>query len=125
MPRIAQPLVHLLHLAAGVAVLWGLQLLGAWLAALVHLAVPGSVVGLVLLATAIGAGVVPLALVRPAADLLVRHLSLLYVPAGAALMLYWGLVRREWLPIAAGGVASTIAVLVVVGLVLHRMERAA
>ena len=121
MPRLLQAL----HLAAGVAVLWALQLLGGWIAALVHLPVPGSVIGLVLLATAIGAGVLPLALVRPAADLLVRHLSLLYVPAGAALMLYWGLVRREWLPIVAGGIASTVAVLVVAGLVLHRMEREA
>ncbi len=108
---------------AGFGVLLLAQLAGGWLARALGLPVPGSVLGLVLLAALVELRVVPLALVRPAADFLVRHLALLYVPAGAALVLHWGLVRREWLPIVAGGVASTVAVLVVAGLVYQRLER--
>jgi holin-like protein len=108
---------------AGVGVLLLAQLAGAWLARALGLPVPGSVLGLVLLAALIELRVVPLALVRPAADFLVRHLALLYVPAGAALVLHWALVRREWLPIVAGGVASTLAVLVVAGVAYQRLER--
>jgi holin-like protein len=112
-----------LHLAAGFLVLVAGQLLGGWIARATHLPVPGPVLGLVLLAASIELGLVPERLVSPAADLLLRHLSLLYVPAGAALLLYWQLVRREWLPIVAGGVASTLAVLVVTGVIMQRGGR--
>jgi holin-like protein len=69
--------------------------------------------------------VVPLEAVRPAAELLVRHLALLYVPAGAALLVYWGAVRGELPAIAAAALASLVAVLAVVGLAVQRFERAA
>ena len=111
-----------LHLAAGLLVLLAGQWLGGVIAGALHLAVPGSVIGLVLVAAAIELRLLPLALVQETADLLVRHLGLLYVPAGAALVLHWGIVRREWLPIVAAGIVSTLAVLVVTGLVLHRLE---
>ena len=111
-----------LHLAAGLLVLLAGQWLGGVIAGALHLAVPGSVIGLVLVAAAIELRLLPLALVQETADMLVRHLGLLYVPAGAALVLHWGIVRREWLPIVAAGIVSTLAVLVVTGLVLHRLE---
>jgi putative effector of murein hydrolase LrgA (UPF0299 family) len=37
-------------------------------------------------------------------------------------MAYAGLLRREWLPIAAGAAASTVAVLLVVGWMQQRLE---
>lgn len=111
-----------LRLAAGLLVLLAGQWLGGVIAGALHIAVPGSVIGLVLLAAAIELGALPIALVQEAADLLVRHLGLLYVPAGAALVLHWGIVRREWVPIVVAGVVGTLAVLVVTGLVLRRLE---
>jgi holin-like protein len=118
-------LVRVVRLVAGFLLLLLFQLVGAWLARLARLPVPGAVLGLVLLAAAIELRLVPVGLVRPAAELLVRHLTLLYVPAGAALMLHWELVRQNWLPIAAAGIASTLAVLLVAGLTLQRLERGA
>jgi holin-like protein len=63
-------------------------------------------------------------IVRPAAELLVRHLALLYVPAGVALLVYWAAVRSELTAIAAAALASLVVVLVVVGLLVQRLERA-
>lgn len=108
----------------GFAVLVLLQLLGNWLARLAHIPVPGSVIGMVLLAAGINLGVIPRRLVRAAAELLVRHLALLYVPAGVALILYVALVRHEWLPIAGGALVSLVSVLAIVGIVADRTERA-
>lgn len=109
----------------GFAVLVLLQLAGDWIARVAHVPIPGSVVGMVLLATGIHIGVIPRRLVRAAAELLVRHLALLYVPAGVALILYVALVRREWLPIAGGALVSLVSVLAVVGIVADRTERSA
>ncbi len=108
----------------GLAVLVALGALGDWLVRLTGAAVPGSVVGMLLLTALLETGVLPIGLVRPAADFLVRHLALLYVPAGVALLAYWGAVRGELLAIALAAVTSLVAVLAVVGLIVQRFERA-
>lgn len=96
---------------------------GGWLVQVTHLPVPGSVVGLIVLAAMIETRVLPIEAVRAAAELLVRHLALLYVPAGVALLAYWGAVRHEILAISAAALASLIAVLLVVAHVVQRLER--
>ncbi len=88
-----------------------------------HLPVPGSVIGLVVLAALIEARVLPLELVRAAAELLVRHLALLYVPAGVALLAYWSAVRHDLVAITIATLASLVAVLLVVGHLVQRLER--
>ena len=96
---------------------------GGWLVRAAHLPVPGSVVGLVVLALLIETRVLPIEWVRPAAELLVRHLALLYVPAGVALLAYWGVVRHDLVAITVAALASLVGVLLVVGHLVQRMER--
>jgi holin-like protein len=96
---------------------------GGWLVHVTHLPVPGSVVGLIALATLIETRVLPVEFVRGAAELLVRHLALLYVPAGVALLAYWGAVRHDIVAISAAAVASLIAVLLVAAHTVQRLER--
>jgi holin-like protein len=109
---------------AGLALLVLLDQLGKWLVTIAHLAIPGSVVGMLLLTVLLELKVVPVALMRPAGELLVRHLALLYVPAGVALIAYASAVRHDLLAITVAGLASLASVLVVVGLVVQRLERA-
>jgi holin-like protein len=109
---------------SGLALLVALDTLGGWIVRVSGATVPGSVIGMLLLTALIETGIVPLAVVRPAAELLVRHLALLYVPAGVALLLYWGAVRGELAAIAAAALGSLVAVLVVVALLVQRLERA-
>ena len=88
-----------------------------------HVPLPGSVVGLIALATLIETRVLPIELVRAAAELLVRHLALLYVPAGVALLAYWSAVRHDLVAITVAALASLVAVLLVVGHAVQRLER--
>ena len=64
--------------------------------------------------------VVPVRLVQPAGELLVRHLALLYVPAGVGLMLHVAVVRRDLAAITVAALASLVAVLAVVGVIMQR-----
>jgi holin-like protein len=114
------PLTFLL----GLGILLALGALGDWLVRLTGATVPGSVVGMLLLTVLLETRLLPVAWVRPAADFLVRHLALLYVPAGVALLAYWSAVRGELLAVALAALASLVAVLVVVGLIVQRVERA-
>jgi holin-like protein len=52
-----------------------------------------------------------------AAQRLIRHMGLLFVPAGAGVIAETGILRLEWLPIAAGLIRSTLLSLAVIGLV--------
>lgn len=87
------------------------------------LPVPGSVVGMVLLTMALQFRLIRIAWVRPAADVILRHMGLLFVPPGVAVMVHADLIAAEWLPILAGSAASTVAVLIVVGRMQQWIER--
>jgi putative effector of murein hydrolase LrgA (UPF0299 family) len=61
--------------------------------------------------------------VEEVADPLLRHLSLLFVPAGVGALQYTDLLRREWLPLLAVVVLSTAATLAVSALAFTAMAR--
>ncbi|HSU15128.1 CidA/LrgA family protein [Longimicrobium sp.] len=113
----------MLEIARGIAILLAFLYLGDAVSALLHLPLPGSVVGMVLLAVSLQRKWLPFEWVRPAAHLLIRHMSLLYIPPGVGVMVYFGLIRREWLPLAAAGVVGMVAVLLAVGVLQQRLER--
>lgn len=110
------------RLATGFAILLAFLFAGDWIADAARLPLPGSVVGMLMLAAALRLGWIPERAVQPAAELLIRNMALLFVPAGVGLMAYGGLLAREWLPIVAASVASTVAVLLVVGWLQQRQE---
>lgn len=109
--------------AVGFVVLVLFLAVGEGASRVLGLPVPGSVVGMVLLTAALRLGPVPPALVRDAAGLLLRHMGFLFVPAGAGVMRYTGLLRAEWPAILGAGVVSTLLVMAVVGVVHERMAR--
>lgn len=107
----------------GLLVLLLCQLLGEWLVLATGLPVPGPVMGMVLmLAGLIGLRRVPEAVRLPAEGLL-RHLALLFVPAGVGLTVHAELIAAEWVVILTALVVSTIITIIVTALVLKRLTR--
>ena len=100
------------------------QLIGQFAVDALALSIPGPVVGMVLL-------LVVLLIRRPptssgtvrAADLLLRHLQLLFVPAGVGLIAYLRLIGTQWLPIVAGIVVSWLVALLVTAAVATGLLR--
>ncbi|PLX84865.1 MAG: CidA/LrgA family protein [Desulfuromonas sp.] len=99
----------------GFAILVLLQLLGETISLALDLPIPGSVIGMGLLVAALRLELVRFEWVREAAELLLSHLALLFVPAGVGVMVYFDLIGREWLPIVVATVVSTFAVMAVTG----------
>lgn len=108
----------------GLLILLGCQLVGELLVVAVGAPVPGPVVGMLLLVTALllSGGRVPKAL-RGVADGLLSHLALLFVPAGVGLMNHFGLLAREWLILAVTLVVSTTITMGVTGWLMSRLAR--
>ncbi|MFW6773953.1 CidA/LrgA family protein [Nocardioides sp. CPCC 205120] len=98
-----------------------LQLVGAWLAGEVvvrtlGLPVPGAVVGMLgLLVVLQVRRPGPSSAVLHAADGLLAHLQLLFIPAGVGIVAVLAVVRDEALPLVGGLLVSWAVGLVVVG----------
>lgn len=100
---------------AAVALVLLCQLLGEALARASTLPLPGPVLGAVLLFMLIVWQGGPGEALRSFADGLLRHLSLLFVPAGVGLIQHLDRLATEWLAVGVALVASTILTLLISG----------
>lgn len=101
------------------------QLLGQIVADLFGLPVPGPVLGFafMFLLLLMRPGLAPA--LAPAADGLLRHLGLLFVPAGVGIILYFDLLRAEWLPLVVSLVVSTLIGMAATALIFDRLLKRA
>jgi holin-like protein len=108
---------------AGLTWLLVFQCLGEVLVRLLRLPVPGPVAGMLLLFVALRLrGRVPEG-VGDAADGLLRHLSLLFVPAGVGVMLHFSRLADEGLAIAASLIVSTALAIAATAVVMRALIR--
>ncbi|HEX6827563.1 MAG TPA: CidA/LrgA family protein [Burkholderiales bacterium] len=106
-------------MVGAIALLLVYQLAGELLVLLFGLPVPGPVIGMLLLfVTLLVRGGAPRPL-REAAQGLLRHLSLLFVPAGVGVMVHAGRIAAEWLPILVALVLSTAVTIAVTALAMR------
>lgn len=109
-------------LVRGLAILVAIFLAGNWLHA--HgVPIPGGVLGLLLFYAAMLTGVIRLRWVDRAANLLLRHMVLLFVPLTVGLMDLGGVLSRQAMPIVASLVVSFVAVLLTTGLLARWLLR--
>ena len=103
----------------------GCQLVGELIRQAADLPIPGPVIGMFLLAAilAIAAGrrggFMPASLGRTA-ETLINLMGLLFVPAGVGVLAELDLLRKQWLPIVAAVIGSTVLSTAVTGWIMHR-----
>ena len=83
--------------------------------------IPGSVVGMLLLFVSLLLFKSPPKSIKQSAEFLLRHLSLLFVPAGVGLMLLFDLIKDQWLAMWVSMVLSTFISLVFTAWVMQLM----
>lgn len=106
-----------------IALLLLCQLLGEVSVVWSGLPVPGPVVGMLLLFTGLALrGGVSDGL-GDLVDGLLKHLSLLFVPAGVGVMLHIAMLREEWVAISAALLVSTLLTILVTGLLMTLLIR--
>jgi len=99
------------------------QLAGEVLVLVTGLPVPGPVVGMLLLFLTLAARGSAPGWLRESCQGMLAHLSLLFVPAGAGVLLHFHRLGAEWVPIVVALVASTVITIAVTALVMKALQR--
>lgn len=107
----------------GMLILLLCQLAGEWLMVWLGVPIPGPVAGMLLLLVGLMIyGKVPDFLRLPAEGL-IRHLSLLFIPAGVGLMLFAELLAQHWLLVLLSLVLSTFLTLLLTAWMMQWLEQ--
>lgn len=114
MSTITNKMKHTLPQIGWLLVFW---LLGEIIAHVFAWAIPGSVIGMILLTLALEFRIIKLSQVEKVSDFLIRNMAFFFVPPGVGLMVNFELIADNWLAITATTIFSTILVLLVTGLV--------
>jgi putative effector of murein hydrolase LrgA (UPF0299 family) len=105
----------------GLLVLCGCQLAGEFVVRLLDVTVPGPVAGMLVLLIALVLRGARSA--EAAADTLLPHLQLLFIPAGTGVISYLSVLTASWVPVAAGLVGAWFACLAVTAVVMLALLR--
>ena len=97
------------------AILFGCLALGELIITLTHIPLPSSILGMLLLTLLLKLKVIRLEWVRSISDFLVTNIGFFFVPPGVAIMLYFDIIKAQFVPIVTASVVSTVLVLSVTG----------
>jgi len=111
-----------LSLIAGFFIILAFLVLGKAIQSITHLPIPGSVIGLLLLFSALSLRLISLSIVQPASDALLKYLALFFVPAGVGLINYFDILMTHGITIIVSSLVSTIIVLLTVGLTYQKIN---
>lgn len=104
-------------------IIFGCLAFGELIVWLTGIAIPSSIIGMLLLAALLQTKVVKEEWVKGVSDFLISNMGFFFVPPGVALMLYLDIIKAEFIPIAVATVVSTVLVLIVTGWTHQKLKR--
>ncbi|WP_136484035.1 CidA/LrgA family protein [Vibrio sp. H11] len=91
--------------------------LQSWL----EVSIPGSIIGMLILFGLLASGLVPVAWVKPGANVFIRYMVLLFVPVSVGLMVHLDMLAANIWIILASAIGGTTLVIVTLGFILDRL----
>ena len=99
-------------------------ILGRGVSLLLPVEFPSGIIGLLLLFIALSSGILKQKYVEKVCLQLNRHIGILFVPAGVALMGYFDLVQQNLLPLIMASFIGTVVIFLTVGHTYCYLNRA-
>ncbi len=107
----------------GLAIIFGFLFIGEELTTIFHLSIPGNVLGMILLTTALLLGAVKLEDVEKEAEFLVRNMSVMFIPPGVGVVLYLNLIKSQAVPIFTALLISFIITIITTAKLVEVLRR--
>jgi holin-like protein len=109
--------IHILQMALHIGILYGFYLIGIWTQEALSLAIPGSIIGMLLLFILLLTKILPVSFIESGTSLLIRHMPLLFIPVTVGVMDYFNVFKGEGIWLVVITIISTMIVFVVSGLI--------
>ncbi len=97
--------------------------MGEVLNKVVHVPLPGSIIGMILLFICLITGVIKLDKIDEISKFLIDHLAFFFIPAGVGLIGYVGILKKSILPILVICFVTTFVVMIVTGWTIQLIKR--
>ena len=98
-------------------------LIGTVLQLSLHLPIPGSVIGLILLFLGLQVGIFKVEMIEELCEFLLSNMSFFFIPAGVGLMTAFGVLKGKWMPFMIVVVFSTCLVWIVTAFVVKILRK--
>lgn len=97
--------------------------IGEVLSKVVHIPLPGSIIGMILLFICLLLGVIKLEMIEEISKFLLDHLAFFFIPAGVGLLAYIGILKENLIPILVICFITTFLVMIVTGWTVQLIKR--
>ncbi|AWK51105.1 CidA/LrgA family protein [Clostridium beijerinckii] len=106
-----------------VLIILGIYLLGELLSSLLHLPIPGNILGMVILFILLCTKVIKVDNISNVTNFLLDHLSFFFIPAGVGLMTSIGIIKSTWWQLLVVCISTTIIIIGVTGIIVQIISR--
>lgn len=97
--------------------------LGEIVSKMLHLPIPGSVIGMVLLFLALVFNLLKIETIEIVGNYLLENLSIFFLPAGVGIMVYYPVIKDSWWSLLIFAIVVTGLTMSVVGQVVQFVQR--
>ena len=97
--------------------------IGEVLSKVIHLPLPGSIIGMILLFICLISGIIKLEMIDEISKFLLDHLAFFFIPAGVGLLAYIGILKKNILPILVICFTTTFLVMIVTGWTVQLIKK--
>lgn len=98
-------------------------IVGEVLNKVVHIPLPGSIIGMILLFVLLLLGIIKLKMIEDISKFLLDHLAFFFIPAGVGLIAYVGILKKNLLPILVICFVTTFLVMIITGWTVQIIKR--
>jgi holin-like protein len=84
-----------------------------------HLAIPGNVLGMLLLLIFLSTGIIKLSMIEDVSNFMLKHLSFFFIPAAVGLITCFTILEGKWTALMFISVVSTFIIAVVTGMTVQ------
>ncbi len=97
--------------------------IGEVLNKVVHIPLPGSIIGMILLFICLSTGLIKIEMIDEISKFLLDHLAFFFIPSGVGLLAYVGILKKNLVSITVICVVTTVLVMIVTGLTVQLIKR--
>ncbi len=104
-------------------IIFGIYLLGEFISSMLHLPIPGNILGMIILFILLYTKVIKVDSISNITNFLLDHLAFFFIPAGVGLMTSLGIIKSTWWQLLLVCILTTTIVIGVTGIVVQAISR--